>query len=345
VGEAVIDTVICGDALQVMPAMPSDSVDLIAVDPPYYKVKGDWWDRQWDTPAGFLDWIGQLCESWQRILRPNGSLYVFASPEMSDRVSVKVREWFEVLNRIRWVKEEGWHRKAVPENLRGYLSPYETIIFAEHYGSDGYAKGEAGYTARCDQLRGFVFEPLRAYLDGERRRAGVAKEDINEWLGFRRLGGMAGRHYFSQSQWQLPTDEHYHKMRECLNALNHGGEYLRREYEYLRREYEDLRREYEDLRRPFNATPDAPYTDVWTFKTVAPYPGKHPCEKPLDLMEHIVKMSSKPGGVVFDCCCGNGTTLLAAKKHGRHWYGCDVEEKYVQRAQKRLGQVQMELSL
>jgi DNA modification methylase len=62
-------------------------------------------------------------------------------------------------------------------------------------------------------------------------------------------------------------------------------------------------------------------------------------------MEHIVTMSSKPGGVVFDPCCGNGTTLLAAMKQGRHWYGCDVEEKYVLRARDRLGQVQMEMSL
>ena len=340
-----LDTIVCGDALEVMAAMPADSVDLIAVDPPYYKTKNDWWDRQWDTPAGFLDWIGQLCEAWHRILRPNGSLYVFASPEMSDRVKSKISEWFNVLNRIVWVKGFAWNKgdelkpaRVSEKALRRYYEAVEYIIFAEHYGSDGYAKGEAGYSAKCDQLRGFVFEPLRAYLDGERQRAGVNKEDINEWLGFRRLGGMAGRHYFSQSQWQLPTEEHYHKMRECLNSLNHGGE-------YLRREYEDLRREYEDLRRPFNASPERPYTDVWTFKTVSPYPGKHPCEKPLDLMEHIVTMSSKPGNVVFDCCCGNGTTLLAAMKQGRHWYGCDVEEKYVKRARERLGQVQMEMAL
>ena len=49
--------VIEGDALAVMASMPDNSVDLIATDPPYFKVKGEWWDRQWDNPAAFIDWI------------------------------------------------------------------------------------------------------------------------------------------------------------------------------------------------------------------------------------------------------------------------------------------------
>ena len=55
-----------GDCLELMRAMPANSVDLIATDPPYYKVKGDAWDRQWDTPAAFLAWFDLLAEQWQR---------------------------------------------------------------------------------------------------------------------------------------------------------------------------------------------------------------------------------------------------------------------------------------
>ena len=329
--------VIEGDALAVMASMPDNSVDLIATDPPYFKVKGEWWDRQWDNPAAFIDWMGQLAEQWARILKPNGSLYVFASPKMAARVEVKIGERFNVLNRIRWVKDAGWHNKTDEATLRSWLSPWEEVIFAEHYGADNIAKGEAGYAAKCDEVRGFVFEPLRAYLDGERQRAGVSKEDINEALGFRRLGGMAGRHYFSQSQWQLPTAEHYQKMREAMANLNHGGEYLRRDYEDLRRDYEDLRREYEDLRRPFEVTADVPYTDVWTFKTVNAYPGKHVCEKPVALMEHIVKASSRPGAVVLDCFCGSGSTGVAAQRLGRDFIGIEIDPKWATRARERIG--------
>jgi adenine-specific DNA-methyltransferase len=72
-------TLLHGDCLEVMRGMDANSIDLIAVDPPYFKVKGDAWDHQWDKPEGFLAWIGQLCEQWQRLLKPNGSLYCFAS--------------------------------------------------------------------------------------------------------------------------------------------------------------------------------------------------------------------------------------------------------------------------
>lgn len=331
--------VIEGDALAVMASMPDNSVDLIATDPPYFRVKGEWWDRQWDSPAAFIRWMGRLCEQWQRILKPNGSLYVFASPKMAARVEVTIGERFNVLNRVVWSKPP-YSTKAEmnpKEWQRNWFPVAEYVIFAEHYGADNIAKGEAGYAAKCDELRGFIFEPLRAYLDGERQRAGVSKEDINEALGFRRLGGMAGRHYFSQSQWQLPTAEHYQKMREAMANLNHGGEYLRRDYEYLRRDYEDLRRDYEDLRRPFQVTADVPYTDVWTFKTVNAYPGKHPCEKPLSLMEHIITASSRPGAVVLDCFCGSGSTGVAARHLGRDFIGIEIDAKWAARARERIG--------
>lgn len=86
------------------------------------------------------------------------------------------------------------------------------IIFAEHIGADGYAKGVAGYEAQCDDLRGFVFEPLRAYLAGELARAGLAEKDVNEGLQT-----FMGRHYFSRSHRRLlchesPTRRHQNQM-------------------------------------------------------------------------------------------------------------------------------------
>lgn len=324
----------CADGMAVTDCLPSNSIDLIATDPPYFKVKGEAWDRQWDRPDQFLAWLGGYCVEWQRTLKPNGSLYCFASPRMAARVEVEIGRWFEVLNRIRWVKEAGWHQKAEKESLRSYLSPWEEIIFAEHYGADNIAKGEAGYEAKCDELRGFVFEPLRAYLDGERIRAGVRTEDIGrawmQWKGKQskwvtRLAG----HWFERVQWSLPTEENYHWLRDTLSSLNHNGQ-------YLRREYEDLRREYEDLRRPFAVTADVPYTDVWTFPTVSHRPGKHPCEKPLAMMEHIVRASSRPGGVVLDGFMGSGTTAIACLNLGRSFIGIEKDPANFEQAKRRI---------
>jgi adenine-specific DNA-methyltransferase len=317
----------CGDCLELMRALPDNSVDLIATDPPYFKVKGEAWDNQWSTPAQFLAWMDLLAEQWQRVLKPNGSLYVFASPRMSARVEVLLDTRFNVLNRVRWVKEAGWHKRADKEAQRSFSSPWEECVFAEHKGADNMAKGEAGYAAKCDELCGFIFEPLRAYLASERDRAGFTTRKVAEAFqrksGSRTVTGMAG-HWLERVQWTLPTEENYLWLRALF-----GEGFLAREYEDLRREYEDLRREYEDLRRPFNVTADVPYTDVWTFPTVSAHKrGKHPCEKPAAMMEHIIMASSRPGTVVLDCFMGSGATGEAAVKLGRCFIGMEMGKEY-----------------
>ena len=79
-----------------------------------------------------------------------------------------------------------------------------------------------------------------------------------------------------------------------------------------------------------------PYTDVWDFPTVPTHCGKYPCEKPLALMEHIIRTSSRPGDVVLDCFAGSGTTLLAAVKLGRKAIGIEQVEHWVRYAEARI---------
>lgn len=50
----------------------------------------------------------------------------------------------------------------------------------------------------------------------------------------------------------------------------------------------------------------------------------YPTQKPLALLERIIKMSSKPGDVVLDPFCGCGTTIAAAQGLGRQWIGIDI---------------------
>ena len=325
-----------GDCLDVLPTLDSSSIDLILTDPPYFKVKDEPWDRQWETEAGFLAWLDTVLVEFARILKPNGSLYLFASPQMAARVEVLIGQRFNVLNRITWQKPPYATKAEMfrKEDLRMFFPASEAIIFAEHFNSDNYAQDGSGHDAECDKLRGFAFEPLRAYLDGERIRAGVTVRQVAEQFqlktGSRTVTGMA-RHWFtSVLQWTLPTEENYQWLRSTLSHLNRGGA-------YLRREYEDLRREYEDLRRPFTATADVPYTDVWTFPTVGTYPGKHVCEKPLEMMRHIVEASSRPDGVVLDCFMGSGNSGIAATMLGRQYIGIDASVHWVNVAGQRIG--------
>jgi adenine-specific DNA-methyltransferase len=316
--------ILLGDCIEQMRTLPDNSVDLVLTDPPYFKVKDEAWDNQWDKPAEFLAWLDRVVEQFARVLKPNGSLYLFASPQMAARVELQIAVRLNVLCNIRWRKEQGKHKAANKEGLRSYFPASETIIFAEHYGADNIAKGEAGYEAKCDELRGFVFEPLRAYIAGEWARAGLTSRDAN----IATSSQMAG-HYLSRVQWTLPTREKYEQLRAYANQ--HGGE-------YLRKDYEELRKDYEYLRRPFAVTADVPYTDVWDFPTVQACPGKHPCEKPQSLLRHIIETSSRPGAVVLDAFAGSGATGVACRDLGRNFIGIEMSEHWVRFARDRLAE-------
>jgi adenine-specific DNA-methyltransferase len=142
---------------------------------------------------------------------------------------------------------------------------------------------------------------------------------------------MASRHYLSASQWALPTAEHYAKLAKATGRFQ--------------RPYETLREQYETLRRPFEVSADVPFTDVWTYPTVQAYPGKHPCEKPLAMMEHIITASSRSEAVVLDSFIGSGTTAVACVNTGRHYIGFEKDPGYFAIAQKRIAEHKPQLSL
>mgnify|MGYP003442257356 CR=1 FL=1 len=340
IGEA---TLYCGDCRDVLPTLPA--VDCVITDPPYFKVKGDYWDNEWDKPAEFLAWMRGILGLLADRMKPNGSAYVFASPQMAGRVETVAWERLNVLGHIVWRKGSagrtttGWHQKAEKEALRGFLFETERVIFAEHYNSDNFARGEASYVAACDDARGLVFEPLRQYLAQEWERAGLTKKDAEQ-----ATGTQMASHWFTRSQWALPTEAHYKTLQDRANRSGQF-EYLRREYEDLRREYEDLRREYEDLRRPFNLTERDQWSDVWDFEPVAPYPGKHPCEKPLPLLAHMLNASTKPGALVLDAFMGSGATGDACLQMGRRFIGIERDREHFESACRRLQQQQAQVRL
>ena len=57
--------------------------------------------------------------------------------------------------------------------------------------------------------------------------------------------------------------------------------------------------------------------------------GKHPTQKPLALLERIVRASSNPGDVILDPFCGSATTGIAAIKNRRKFIGIDSQEDYL----------------
>ncbi|MBP6926186.1 MAG: site-specific DNA-methyltransferase [Candidatus Pacebacteria bacterium] len=69
----------------------------------------------------------------------------------------------------------------------------------------------------------------------------------------------------------------------------------------------------------------------------------YPTEKPLELLERIIKASSNEGDLIADFFCGSGTTLAVAEKLGRKWIGTDLGKFGIHTTRKRMIGIQREL--
>lgn len=82
------------------------------------------------------------------------------------------------------------------------------------------------------------------------------------------------------------------------------------------------------------------YLSVWRIRPETRQFG-HVCPFPEELPRRCIEAYCPLGGIVFDPFVGSGTTAVAAKKLGRHYFGCDVNAEYVEMARKRVLEVQM----
>ncbi len=76
--------------------------------------------------------------------------------------------------------------------------------------------------------------------------------------------------------------------------------------------------------------------DVLKFDRVAGKSLLHSHQKPLKLLEFLIKKSSKSGDMVLDCYAGSGSTLLASKKLHRKCIGIELDERYIKIIKERL---------
>ncbi|WP_317056157.1 site-specific DNA-methyltransferase [Roseovarius rhodophyticola] len=162
-----LNTILNGDCVDAMNALPAESVDLIFADPPYnLQLRGDLHrpdnsqvdavDDAWDQFASFdaydlftRDWL----KAAQRLLKPNGAIWVIGSYHNVFRVGAAMQDaGFWILNDVVW-------RKSNPmPNFRGkrLTNAHETLIWA--------SKGEgAKYT--------FNYEALKALNEGVQMRS------------------------------------------------------------------------------------------------------------------------------------------------------------------------------
>jgi len=336
-----------GDCREILPEL-GQQFQTVLTDPPYGKVRGDF-DQAWTNRRAMLADVTQWRDAIVDRMTANATLWWFAWPSLAGMIEAHIAEKLNPLAHVVWKKPSAFVHKYHAEDARSPVPETERILMFEQYGADSWALGETGYAHKCDEARGSVFEPLRAYLDGERQRAGISVTEIEQQLKTSGTGRKTGaNHWYQRVQWQLPTESCYLWLRGLLGSeflrreyedLRREYEDLRREYEDLRREYEDLRREYEDLRRYFAMKTGQPKTDIWEFPiATADERLGHPTPKPLALIRFMVDISARPGSTILDPFAGSGTTLVAAKLEGRKAIGIEINERYCEIAASRLAQ-------
>ena len=223
-----------------------------------------------------------------------------------------------------------WLDQCLAQFWRVYFPATERILFAEHY-QGPYRPKDAGYAAKGSALKQHVMAPLISYFRDARAALGITAKQIADATGKKNMVS----HWFSASQWQLPNESDYLKLQSLFarvaeekhqrGELEKPHHQLVDTYTSLNRQYVELQSEYKHLRRYFGVTAQVPYTDVWTHKPVQFYPGKHPCEKPAEMLQQIISASSRPGDLVADFFMGSGSTVKAALALGRRAIGVELE--------------------
>jgi site-specific DNA-methyltransferase (adenine-specific) len=319
-------------------------VDAVVTDPPYFGVKGDAWDNQWADENEFAEWLGSILDHCSAIMEPWASLFVFTSPQLNWRVEGLVRERFNFLNSIRWQKPQGWQHKQPLEALRIFQQNWEGCVLAQK-GSDDDALEISGYGSAEKALHKDIFRSLGRYFVEARERGGFTYRDVAQLLKCD-----TALYLRWEEGSSLPSALSYERLREAFPAAGFSRELsdLRKEYEHLKPIFEarrdaelsELRAVYERLRRPFQPYDARMKSDNWEYNCVQAYSGKHPCEKPVSLMTHIVGSATRHGQTVLDPFAGSGTTAVAAVQMGRNFIGIEREPKYFDIACKRIEDAQ-----
>lgn len=198
------------DSLSYIKTLPDNCIDLIATDPPYFQVKSCSWDNQWENVTAYLSWLDEMLAEFWRVLKPNGSLYMFCGSKLAADTEILVRERFNVLNHIIWAKPSGPWRRACKADLRSFFPSTERIIFAEHYQSP-YKGKSSEYLQQCRELKENVLKPLIEYFKQARDLLSITAKEIHK-----ATGKQMASHWFGYSQWQLPSEPDYLKLQDLF---------------------------------------------------------------------------------------------------------------------------------
>jgi len=312
----------CGDSTKesdVAKLMNGDKAELLHADPPYGMGKekdgvlnDNLYKEKLDTFQ--LEWF----KTFRPYLDDNGSCYIWGNAEDLWRLwysLLKDSEKLTYRNEIVWDKQHEGNSTlrvcgATFEQDRSFTQSERCLFFM-------IGEQDMKYK-RNDKEFNYIFEDIRKYIDTEREKSKLTVKELIT------IDSTRVSHYWAKSQFEFTTKKSYLKIQNYCKENNIDA--FKKDYEELKKEYEELKKAFYDTRTYFNNAHDN-MTDVWNYERVK---GKkrhnHATPKPVEMMERIIKSSSKEK--VIEPFLGSGSTLIACEKTNRTCYGMELDTKY-----------------
>lgn len=297
---------------------------LIHADPPYGMGKeADGVLNDNLHRADLLDFQIAWWNAWATVLDDAASVYIWGQPVDLWRL------WWQYLgksgdlvfrNELVWFKQAGIGQTTPRHN---YPTATERCLFL--------MRGEQflGNQNKDDYWEGY--EPLRAWLAAEVKRAGWTSKDVNELTE----SSMAG-HWLTKSQFAPIPERHYRTLQAAAKGNAFGLSYdelFTAMFPDLRAGGNAYRRDLaEQMRatRTFHDNEHDNMNDVWQFSRVTGEERHgHATPKPVALVERVLKTSTREGGIVAVPFAGSGPEFIAATRLGRVALGMELSPQYV----------------
>ena len=291
-----------GDCLELLKTIPDGSVDLILTDPPYGTVRGaglDGWDSartEWDT---VIDKDLMWIEI-NRVLRKNGKCILFSQePFTSDLIKSAIPN-VPFSYRCVWIKDHFANSLIAKKAPVSYFE--DICVFSKLHDTD-------------------ELHPLRGYAKEIYDFIGLNKKQIIEKVGQR------ADHFFriDSTQFSLCTENTYNELISVFGIDKMEGFKPFKELEKINSVFNSV----------FNLEQGAKFkSNVFQYKK--DYNGYHPTQKPVALLEDLIKTYSNSGDMVLDFTMGSGSTGVAAKNLNRKFIGIELDGKYFDIAKNRV---------
>ena len=294
-----------GDCLIESDNIESGSVDLILTDLPYGNMNTDGGRK-----LGINGWDlaiepKKVYEIANRILRKNGKLVLFSQEPYTTKLITECINNVSFNYRATWEKDNFAVALGAKVNMVSFTE--DILIFTKTVED----KSE---------------HPLQDYFYDEFIKSGISvKEYCNE------LGTKHASHFFTKGmQFRIPNEKYLKQLQDLTGIFNITIE------EVKQKQKEFLEYNRTKFASTFNLWQGKKYkSNILKYKK--DYDGHHPTQKPVLLLEDLIKTFSNEGDLVVDFTMGSGSTGVAAKNTNRKFIGIEQDEKYFKIAQDRIG--------